>query len=138
MARTFEQVLRDGINKSLFIEKMEDVAGRRKPVRTMAQPKGTLFAIKNKRITIREGAMRNVQIIITYVKETTSETKKYVVAPYSYRYRRLKMGRKKMLFAWDMEDNHIKGFVLNNIRNVALTDRKFTPKFHVEFTGIST
>jgi predicted DNA-binding transcriptional regulator YafY len=132
MARTFEEVLRDGINNALFIEKMEDLAPRRKPVRTMVQPTGTLFAIRNKRVTIREGALRHVQVIITYIKETTGETKKYIVAPYSYRYRRLKTGRKKMLFAWDMDDNHIKGFVLNNIRNVALTDRKFMPKYRVE------
>lgn len=137
MARTFEEVLREGINKSLFIMQMEEKAPRRKPARTLVQPSGSLFAIKNKRITIREGALRHVQIVITYTKETTNETKKYVVAPYSYRYRRLKTGRRKMLFAWDMDDNHIKGFVLNNIKNVALTDRKFTPKFRVEFTGLT-
>jgi predicted DNA-binding transcriptional regulator YafY len=132
MARTFEEVLRDGINKALFIQQMEGKAHRRKPVRTMAQPTGTLFAIRNKRITIREGALRLVQVIITYTKETTGETKKYTVAPYSYRYRRLKLGRRKMLYAYDMDEQKIKSFVLNNIRNVALTDRKFSPKWRVE------
>jgi predicted DNA-binding transcriptional regulator YafY len=130
--RSFEQVLRDGINRTLFIQQMEEKAPRRKPAKTLVQPKGTLFAIRNKRISVREGALRRVQIIITYTKETTNETKKYVVAPYSYRYRRLKSGRRKMLFAWDMDDQHIKGFVINNIRNVALTDKKFTPKWRVE------
>ena len=130
--RSFEKVLRDGINRTLFIMQMEEKAPRRKPKRTLAQPKGTLFSIRNKRIAIREGSLRHRQIIITYTKITDNTTNKYIVAPYSYRYRRLKTGRKKMLFAYDMDDQHIKGFVLGNIRNVALTDRKFSPKWRVE------
>jgi hypothetical protein len=132
MARTFEEVVRDGINRSLFIAEMERRAPRRKPVRTLAQPTGTLFAIRNKRLAIREGALRRVQIIISYTKITTHSTHRYIVCPYSYRYRRLRIGRKKLLFAWDVDDRHIKGFVLSNIRNVALTDKKFTPLWKVE------
>jgi hypothetical protein len=132
MARTFEEVLRDGINRSLFIAEMEGKAQRRKPVRTHAPASGTLFAIRNKRLAIREGALRRVQIIISYTKITTRSTNRYIVCPYSYRYRRLRSGRKKLLFAWDVDDRHIKGFVLSNIRNVSLSDKKFTPLWKVE------
>jgi hypothetical protein len=132
MARTFEEVVRDGINRSLFIQQMEGKAPRRKPVKTLAKPTGTLFAIRNKRLTIREGALRLVQIVITYTKITTLETKKFIVCPYEWSYRRLKSSRKKMLWAYDMNDHHIKSFVQNNIKNVALTDRKFTPKWPVK------
>jgi len=131
MGRTFEEVVRDGINKSLFVLEMEGKAQRRKPVRTLAQPSGTLFAIRNKRITIREGALRRVQIIITYTKITTRTTHKYVVCPYEWSYRRLRSGRKKMLWAYDVEDRHIKSFVQTNIKNVALTDRKFQPRWPI-------
>jgi predicted DNA-binding transcriptional regulator YafY len=132
MARTFEEVIRDGINRSLFIKEMEAVAHRRKPVRTNVQPTGTLFAIRNKRIAIREAALRLVQIVIAYTKTTTKETRRYVVAPYEMKYRRLRAGRRKMLWAYDMNDRHIKSFVLNNVRNVSLTDRKFVPKWPVK------
>jgi len=132
MGRTFEEVVRDGINKSLFIMQMEEKAPRRLAKRTQAPTSGTLFAIRNKRISIREGALRRRQIIITYTKTTDNTTNKYQCNPYSYRYRRLKIGRRKMLYAWDVEDKHIKSFALSNIRNVALTDRRFVPKWRVE------
>jgi hypothetical protein len=132
MARTFEEVLRDGINRSLFIAEMEKKAPRRKPARTLAQPTGTLFAIRNKRLAIREGALRRVQIIISYTKITTHSTHRYIVCPYEWKYRRLKSGRKKMLWAYDVDDRHIKSFVQSNIRNVALTDKKFTPIWKVK------
>ena len=133
MPRTFRQVIEEGINRVQFIQEMERLAPRRKPKRTKAEPTGTLFAIRNKRLSVQEAALRHVQVVITYIKETTGEQKKYIVAPYSYRYRMLKSGFRKMLFAYDMEDRRIKGFVLRNIRNVALTDRKFTPMWLVEF-----
>jgi len=84
-------------------------------------------------MAIREAALRMVQIIIMYKKETTGETKRYIVCPYSMRYRRLKTGIKKLLFAYDVDDKHIKGFVIGNIKKVALTDRRYRPMWPVEF-----
>ena len=103
------------------------------PRRSGYKPKyGTLFAQRNWRLGVKEAALRRTQIILTYKKVTTGEVKKYVVAPYSYRYRRLRSGRRKLLFAYDMKSKHIKGFVTRNIRKVAITDRKFRPKWPVE------
>lgn len=133
MPMTFEQALRKGINQALFLQEMQKKAPKRKPMKVKAPPTGTLFAIRNKRLAIAEGAKRVVQIIITYTKITTGETKKYRIAPYSYRYRKLSIGYRKVLFGWDMDDPRIKSFVLNNIKNVVITDRKFTPKWPVEF-----
>ena len=116
-----------------FIADQERKAPKRRPRRTGQKPAyGTLFAQRNKRLTIQEAALRRVQVIITYRKMTTGETKKYVVAPYSYRYRQTRDGRRKMLFAYDMKEKHIKGYALRNIRKVALTDRKFRPQWPVE------
>jgi len=39
---------------------------------------------------------------------------------------------RKLLFAYDMEARKIKGFVVRNVRNVAITDRTFRPKWEVE------
>lgn len=131
---SFSESIKKSINRLQFISDQEAKAPRRKPKRVGKSPAyGTLFALRNTRLAIREAALRNVQIIIMYKKETTGETKKYIVAPYSLRYRRLKRGVRKLLFAYDMNDLHIKGFVLSNIRNVAITDRKFIPKWPVEF-----
>jgi len=130
---TFAEALQKDIDRLAYIAKQEAKAAKRKPRRAGVKPKyGTLFALRNKRLSIREAALRNVQVVLTYKKDTTGEVKKYVVAPYSYRYRRLKTGNRKMLFAYDMKAKHIKGFVLRNIRKVAITDRKFRPKWPVE------
>lgn len=133
-SEAIKKELEDIKNKEeIFISEQERKAPRRKAKRVGYKPKsGTLFAIRNKRLSIREAALRLVQIVLTYKKTTTGETKKYVVASYSYRHRRLKVGRRKMLFAYDMKAKHIKGFAMRNIRNVAITDRKFRPKWPVE------
>jgi hypothetical protein len=133
MARSYQEIIERGIKQALWLAEQEAKAPRRRPRRIGIKPKaGTLFAGRNKRLAIREASLRLVEIVITYHKTTTGETKKYVVAPYSYRYRRLKEGMRKMLFAYDMRDKHIKGFSINNIWNVALTDRKFRPQWRVE------
>lgn len=127
--RSFREVVEKGIKELAFIQEQEEKAPRRRARRVGAKPKvGTLFAIRNKRVAIREAALRRRQVIITYVKTTTGEKKKYIVAPYSYRYRRLNVGLRKMLYAYDMKARHIKSFALRNIRNVAITDRKFPRK----------
>jgi len=131
--RSYTDVIKQELDLLSWIAEQEKKAPRRRPARTGKAPAaGTLFAKRNKLIGIREGALRLVHIIITYKKTTTGETKKYVVDPYSYRYRRLKVGRRKMLYAWDTKDRHTKSFALRNIQKVALTDRKFRPKWPVE------
>lgn len=133
MARSYRDIIEKGISTIDFIVEQEEKAPRRRPRRVGEKPKtGTLFAKRNKRLAIREAALRKAQIIITYKKTTTGEINKYVVAPYSYRYRKLKVGRRKMLYAYDMKDRHIKGFAIRNIRKVAITDRKFRPKWTIE------
>lgn len=133
MPLSYEQVIRKGISRLQWQLSMEEKAQKRLPARSKDKPRtGTLFAIRNKRIAIREGALRKVQLIIKYSKISTGETKKYVVNPYSYRYRMTRQGRRKMLMAFDVENKHIKGFVLNNIKNVVITDRKFVPRWKIE------
>jgi hypothetical protein len=133
MALTFAEALKKDLSRMDFISEQEEKAPRRKPKRVGKTPAyGTLYALRNTRMAIREGALRMVQIILTYRKETNGETKKYVVCPYSYRYRRLKKGLKKLLFAYDIEDKHIKGFIVGNIKKVALTDKRFKPRWPVE------
>lgn len=133
MPRSYKDIIKRGISQELFIAQQEEKAPRRLPKRVGIKPlTGTLFASRNKRLAIREAALRNAQVIITYTKTTTNETKKYRAAIYSYRYRRLKVGRRKMLMVWDMEDKRTKGFALRNIRKVAITDRKYRPKWLVE------
>jgi hypothetical protein len=139
--RSFEEVVRNGINRNLFFEEQRRKAPKRRPRRVGKKPRaGTLFAIRNKRMAIREAALRDPpnQIIITYTKTTTGETKKYLVAPYEFKYRRLRIGRRKMLWAVDMEDRQkgrrgrTKSFALRNIKNVVITDRKFRPRYPIK------
>ena len=133
MALSYSEAIKRDINRLSFISEQEKKAPRRKPKRVGVKPTyGTLYALRNTRLAIREACLRLSQIIMTYKKITTGDTKQYVLAPYSYRYRRLKSGWKKLLFAWDMEEKRIKGFVVRNIRKVAISDRKYRPKWPVE------
>lgn len=120
-----------------LITEMEKIAPRRKPVRVNVENvEGSLFSIRNKRIAIREAALRRVGCIITYKKLNTGEVKKYFVNPYSFRFRKLKIGRRKVLYAQDRNDvrgrGEIKSFVMTGIRQVAITDRKFIPRWKIE------
>jgi len=132
MPRSYQEVVERGVRRALWLQEQEAKAPRRRPRRVGMRPAtGTLFAMRNKRLAIREAALRLSEIVITYRKTTTGETKKYVVAPYEWKYRRLRVGLRKMLYAYDMRDKHIKSFAQRNIRNVAITDRKFRPKWPV-------
>ena len=112
MALSFAEAIRRDVDRLSFIKAQVAKAPRRKPKRVGKKPAyGTMYALRNTRLAIREACLRLVQVVLTYKKETTGETKMYICFPYSYRYRRLKSGLKKLLFAWDMDDNHIKGFV---------------------------
>jgi len=125
------------LSRDDFFQIMQSKAQKRLPKRTGMKPKrGTLFAKRNKRLAIRESALRLRQCILTYRKTTTNETKKYVVAPYSWRYRRLKVGFRKVLYAYDMRDKRTKSFVVKAIQNVALTDRKYKPRWEVEIVSL--
>ncbi len=133
MAIDFAELVQGKVSRDAFIREQEAKAPRRKPKRIGKKPtRGTLWAIRNKRLTIREAALRRAQMIIRYKKITTGEFKTYVVAPYEWKYRRLKIGLRKVLYAYDMVDRHIKSFVQSNIRNVTISDRKFAPKWPVK------
>ena len=133
MPLSFSDAIRKDINRLKFIQEQEKKAPKRKPKRVGKSPAyGTLFAQRNTRLAIREAALRRVQVILTYDKITTKTRVKRIVCIYSYRYRRTRIGLKKMLFAYDPAEKHIKGFVLNNIKNVAITDRKFSPIWKIE------
>lgn len=84
------------------------------------------------RLVLRDAALQKKDIEIVYRKTTTSELKTYVVEPYSYRYLRLKVGIRKMLFGWDTKENKIKSFAMSNITKVRPLEKKFSPRFPVE------
>ena len=113
-----------------FVREQSEKSVRRKPKRVGVPEnmRGTLFAIRNKRLAIREAALRHVSIIVTYTKITDGTTKLYEVNPVEWKYKKLKNGYRKVLYVYDKNDNkQIKNFVLRNIGNVIITDRKFVP-----------
>ena len=121
--KTFEQ----------FVRKVQQKAPKRKPVRTKKPLTGTLFAKRNKRLAIRQAALRGVTIVVLYKKITTGQLNRYQVIPLSYRYRKLKMGRRKVLFVQDYRDGKkTKYFLLKNIYKVAITDRKVKASWEVQ------
>lgn len=123
MKKSFEQ----------FVKSVQQKAPKRKPLKVKKPLSGTLFAKRNSRLAIRQGALRGVTIVILYKKVTTGQVKRYQIIPISYRYRKLKQGRRKVLFAQDYRDNkQIKYFLLKSIYKVALTDRKVKPNWQVE------
>lgn len=90
-------------------------------------PKGVLT-----RASIRDSAVAKKVLKITYKKSTTGETKKYEVEPYSFSYVKQGGGLKKALYAWDINENKIKYFVVKNIMKAEMTDRPFECRFPIK------
>lgn len=84
------------------------------------------------RIGLRDSALLKKVVEITYLKTTTNELKRYRIEPYSYRYLRLKVGVRKMVFGWDVKEQKIKGFAIRNIKSIKVTDSGYAPRFPVE------
>jgi len=84
------------------------------------------------RLTLRDAALTKKAVEITYRKTTTSELKIYVIEPYSYRYLRLKVGIRKMVFGWDIKENKIKSYALSNITKIRQLEKRFSPRFPIE------
>jgi len=129
---SFAQALKRDINRLKFREDVERKAPKRKPKKEPQLEDERILRTRDIKVLIGQAATRLLQIEITYRKETTGEIKSYRVAPYSYRYRHLRTGIRKMFFAYDMDDKHIKGFVLRNIRKVDILKRRYSPKWDVE------
>ncbi len=108
-----------------FVKDVETRARRKKPLRTRVDIRGTLMAKRNRRVAIREAALRGVSCIFLYRKVTTDEVKRYEVIPTEYKYKKLRTGWRKVLYIQDVRDKkQIKLFVVRNILRVALTDRR--------------
>lgn len=104
--------------------------------------RGTLLAKRNFRLTIKEASGRRSMIAMLYTKLTTGDTLEYHLEPYSYRYRRLRMGIRKVFFAFKVGDlknrtlplkeQGIRMFYLANIHGVKILHRKYKPRWKVE------
>lgn len=113
----------------------------------------TIFARMNVRRAIKEAARRKMQVIILYwrISEPKRSVEYYKVSPISFRYKKLSVGVRKILYAWDMEllphqmqrkmknpqqfhtkagrlrktRGTLKNFVLRNILNCYVTDEAY-------------
>lgn len=133
MPLSFAEALRRDIDKLKFAADQEQKAPKKKPKKVRNPATDMALKSKDNNVLIRYAANNLCQIRMTYRKDTTGETKRYQVAPYSYRFRMSNKRRKRMLFAYDMIDKHIKGFVMRNILKVTvLKKNKFRPKWPVE------
>ena len=131
---SFSDMVKRVVDRQTFMKQQE------KHLRKMPKRKGPkpdvpkVLISRNIRLLIREAALQMRKMIMTYRKTTTGETKQYTVCPYSYRYRVSAKGvTRKMFFAYDVNDKHIKGFVVRSIKGVDLLPGKFRPLWPVEF-----
>ena len=109
-----------------FVKQVESRARRKKPVRTKTRIEGTLLAKRNKRVAIREAALRGVSCVVLYRKSTTGEVKRYEVIPMEYASRRMHDRKlRKVLWVCDVREGKMtKCFVVRGIIKVALTNRR--------------
>lgn len=84
------------------------------------------------RVTLRDAALDNRLVEITYQKTTTGETKKYRLEPYSFRYLRMNVGIRKSLFGYDTKEKKIKSFAMRNIKSIDMLLQTFSPRWPVE------
>jgi predicted DNA-binding transcriptional regulator YafY len=130
--RSYRKVIDKGLDSAAWAaEEIRET----KPMRIqkgITTPMGRLFSARKKKIGILDGAQNEVWIIITYQKTTTGEVNDYKVAPYEYKFRWLRIGLRKMLYAYDEKDGHIKSFALRHIRKVVVTSDRFTAKWPIK------
>ena len=137
LRKLFEQ----NMDRARFVTQQEKEGIRKKPKKQRdpdySRPVSYGTVLKRDiRLLIRLAAINQQQMDMTYQKITTKETKHYICCPYSYRYRFLRLGRTKMLFAYDVDDKHIKGFVVKNIRKVKILDKRFRARWGIEIFTI--
>ena len=129
---SFAEAIKRDIDRIRFAAEQVKKAPKKKAKKQKSPATDMVFKSKNVNMTLRHAAINLLQVQMTYRKDTTKEVKSYRVAPYSYRFRVSNKRRKRMLFAYDMEDKHIKGFVFRNILKVEILKKKFRPKWPVE------
>ena len=89
---------------------------------------GTLMAKRNRSVAIIEASRRRTYVVLTYIKITDDIKESYKVIAMEWKYRKLKSGFKKVLYAQDMnEEYRVKSFVHINIQNVLIGRQKVTP-----------
>lgn len=89
---------------------------------------GTLLAKRNRNISIIEAVARGTYIVIEYVKITDNSFDRYKIIPLEWSFRDLKIGRRKVLYAQDMNDQfRTKSFVHVNIQRVLIGKKKQVP-----------
>jgi len=84
------------------------------------------------RVTLRDAALQKKLVEITYKKTTTGEVKTYKLEPYSFRYIRMKVGVRKSLFAFDVNEKRIKSFSMRDIKKIEMLPNKFVPRWPIE------
>jgi predicted DNA-binding transcriptional regulator YafY len=104
------------------------------PIKNIIEPKNSFKLPKaiTIRASIRDSAVTKKLLRITYKKETTNETKIYLVEPYSFRYVPQNGGLRKALYAWDHNKNSIKYFFVKNITKAENTTIPYQARFPIE------
>lgn len=142
-----------------FYKKYKSESQNYSPKKVKLPPHTTMFNQANVLLAIREAAKRRVQIRFLYrrVSYPIGSIEYYQVSPMSYRYRKLKVGVRKVLYAWDEEKlkyqmlrktrfpklykgnrrlhGTTKSFVLRNILNCCITEEpysKWCKRYRVE------
>jgi len=129
MALTREQ-------RELFFGEQEQKTRDIRPRKSLFPKEGSLFASRNRNLAIREANRRKRKILIVY-RNLKGEQKSYELEAYSFRFEKTSQGFRKMLYAWDENENNtrkpsVKKFFWTKIRNIAISDDTFEPRFRVE------
>ncbi len=131
MPMSFAEALKKDIDKIQFVTEQAKVTKKKKKKDKSPATDISLKRGMDLKLIIRNAAINLFQISITYRKDTTGEVKRYRVAPYEWKSRKLKSGFRRVLYAYDMDDKHIKSFVGRNILKVETLEKRFRPKWPI-------
>lgn len=91
-----------------------------------------LFDKRNAVLAIREAARRKRKVRFMYNSIQTGNWKSYLVEAYSFRIRRTRDGRKRVLFAYHTFHKRIHMFIVERIGRVFITNLQFRSRWRVE------
>lgn len=77
---------------------------------------------------IKQAAHERKVLRIVYIEADGTNDGWRDVEPYSFR----EIDNKTSLFAWDIQKNGIRRFILDRIQQAEITDAVFTPRYPVE------
>ncbi|RLI38108.1 hypothetical protein DRO66_02580 [Candidatus Bathyarchaeota archaeon] len=123
-------------SRRVFYKRYESYAAHVHPKYTKPDM-GNLFWLRNRNLAIREASKRKVCIRFSYKRVSDRKSFSYLVEPYSFRYKRGRLGFRKFLYGYHRTTRPgatrgIHMFYWHRIGNIVVSRVPYIPRWRIE------